>query len=175
MLLNSIGTNAQQKSYAFAAHKGLLRAEASLAYGSGQNNRYYVQGELEYLVQDKFGWMSESYFNIGPDSIYPKNNHSLFSGPCFHAPMGKHTDFSTALQPGLSFISSDNPELGKYSSLKEIVPNISLCGTLAYYGSFFHVFMQLRGNFAYVNDAFRRQNISDLRLSFGLGWNLNTR
>jgi len=35
--------------------------------------------------------------------------------------------------------------------------------------------MQLRGNFAYVNDAFRRQNISDLRLSFGLGWNLNTR
>ena len=149
----------------------MLRTEASLAYGSGKDARYYLQGELEYLVHNRVGLNGMTYINIGPAGIYPKSCNTLFSGPAFHFPMSRQMDSSLAIQPGLSFVkdrgSKDN------SAVSEIIPNSSIMGGLAYYGSFFHVFFQLRANAAYTNDTRQRQNLSDLRMSFGLGWNLN--
>ena len=167
------GVTVAQKKPGPGIRKGMLRAEGSLAYGSGNNARYYLQGELEYLVHNRVGLNSMSYINIGPSNIYPKSCHTLFSGPAFHFPMSKQMDFSLAVQPGLSFVSDAGSV--ENSKVNEIIPNSSVMGSLAYYGSFFHVFFQLRANAAYVNDTKERQNLSDLRISFGLGWNLNLR
>ncbi|MEI7802644.1 MAG: hypothetical protein WCI97_08375 [Bacteroidota bacterium] len=160
-----------QKKPGPGIRKGMLRAEGSLCYGSGANNRYYLQGELEYLVHNRVGLNGMTYFNIGPAGIYPKSVHSVFSGPAFHFPMSKQLDLSLAIQPGFSFVK-DNGSI-ENSAVSEMVPNTSLMGGLAYYGSFFHVFFQMRANAAYTNDTVERQNLSDLRISFGLGWNLN--
>ncbi len=170
LLFISINSFAQKKT-APGIRTGLLCAEGSLAYGSGSTSRYFFQGELEYFVHRRIGLNSIMYFNIGPKNIYPKSYNTLFSGPAFHFPMGKQMDVSIALQPGLSFVkdvgSVENP------AVKEIIPNSSIAGGLTFYGSFFHVFFQLRANAAYTNDTAERQNLSDLRMSFGLGWNLN--
>ncbi len=160
-----------QKKPGPGIRKGMLRAEGSLCFGSGVNARYFVQGELEYLVHNRVGLNGMTYFNIGPAGIYPKSVHSVFSGPAFHFPMSKQLDLSLAIQPGLSFVK----DKGSFenSAISEMVPNTSIMGGLAYYGSFFHVFFQMRANAAYTNDTVERQNLSDLRMSFGLGWNLN--
>ena len=171
--LFSVTTCVAQKKIPSGVRKGLLRAEGSLAYGSGENSRYFLQGELEYLVHNRVGINSMSYISIGPAGIYPGGYHTIFSGPTFHFPMSKQLDFSLAAQPGLSFVSAKKTE--ENAAINEIVPNSSLMGTMAYYGSFFHVFFQMRANAAYINDVKERQNLSDLRLSFGLGWNLNFR
>lgn len=170
LLFISVNSFAQKKPGP-GIRKGMLRAEGSLCYGSGSNNRYFVQGELEYLVHNRVGLNGMTYFNIGPAGIYPKSVHTIFSGPAFHFPMSKQMDLSLAMQPGLSFVK-DNGSL-ENSPVSEMVPNTSIMGGLAYYGSFFHVFFQMRANAAYTNDTVERQSLSDLRISFGLGWNLN--
>ena len=160
-----------QKKPGPGIRKGMLRAESSLAYGSGKDARYFLQGELEYLVHNRVGLNSMAYINIGPAGNYPKSVHTLFSGPAFHFPMSKQMDFSLAIQPGLSFVK-DAGTL-ENSAVSELIPNSSIMGGVAYYGSFFHLFFQMRANSAYTNDTKVRQNLSDLRVSFGLGWNLN--
>ena len=171
ILLFSFTVTVAQKKPAPGIRKGMLRVESSLAYGSGNNARYYLQGELEYLVHNRVGLNSMTYINIGPSGNYPNRCHTFFTGPVLHFPMSKQIDFSFAVQPGLSFVS-DAGSL-ENSMINETIPNSSIMGGLAYYGSFFHLFFQLRANTAYVNDVKERQNLSDLRLSFGLGWNLN--
>lgn len=170
LLFISINSIAQKKPGP-GIRKGLLRAEGSLAYGSGNSSRYYLQGELEYLVHNRVGLIGMTYINIGPSGNYPNSVHTVFSGPAFHFPMSKQMDVSLALQPGLSFVK-DKGSI-ENSAVSEMVPNTSIMGGLAYYGSFFHLFFQMRANSAYTNDTAERQNLSDLRISFGLGWNLN--
>ncbi len=170
LLFISVNTVAQKKPGP-GIRKGMLRAEGSLCYGSGNNARYFLQGELEYLVHNRVGLNGMTYINIGPDGIYPKSYHSIFSGPAFHFPMSKQMDVSVALQPGLSFVKDAGSI--ENSAVNEMIPNTSIMGGLAYYGSFFHLFFQMRANAAYTNDTAERQNLSDLRMSFGLGWNLN--
>lgn len=160
-----------QKKPGPGIRKGMLRAEGSLAYGSGKDARYFLQGELEYLVHNRVGLNGMSYFNIGPSGNYPKSVHTIFSGPAFHFPMSKQMDFSLAVQPGLSFVHDAGSK--EHSAVSEMIPNSSVMGSIAYYGSFFHIFFQMRANAAYTNDTAERQNLSDLRMSFGLGWNLN--
>lgn len=173
IFLFSVTTCVAQKKIPSGVRKGLLRAEGSLAYGSGENSRYFLQGELEYLVHNRVGINSESYISIGPFGIYPGGYHTIFSGPAFHFPMSKQLDFALAAQPGLSFVSTQ--KTGDLPAISEIIPNSSVMAMMAYYGSFFHVFFQMRANAAYINDIEKRQNLSDMRLSFGLGWNLNFR
>ena len=170
LLFISVNALAQKKA-APGIRKGMLRTEGSLCYGSGTNARYFLQGELEYLVHNRVGLNGMTYFNIGPAGIYPKSYHTVFSGPAFHFPMSKQMDVSLALQPGLSFVKDGGSV--ENSAVNEMIPNTSIMGSLAYYGSFFHVFFQMRANAAYTNDTVERQNLSDLRMSFGLGWNLN--
>ncbi len=170
LLFISAGAFAQNKKPS-GVRKGLLRTEGTLCYGSGINSRYYFQGELEYLVHNRVGLNGTTYFNIGPSGNYPGSCHSVFSGPVFHFPMSKQMDLSLALQPGLSFVKDKGSK--ENSSVSEMIPNTSIVGGLAYYGSFFHLFFQLRANSAYVNDIVQRQSLSDLRIAFGLGWNLN--
>jgi hypothetical protein len=169
-------------------HQGMVRVQGTLAVGIDTRSvtgeqRYYIYGEGEYLLSDHIGVNGSIWANVGSNTLRyvgdgpPKEEafvHSILAGPVFHLFANRPLDVFAGIQPGFSltqersifYVDPTRPD-------RQFGPTASVFGGAAYYGSFFHLFVQAR----YV----RAQHISytvlhpmnDLRLCIGLGFNIN--
>ena len=156
-------------------NQGLLRFQGSLAYGFLNPHRNFTFGDAEFLVTDHIGINGGSYLQQGsakPDQLFA--TMSLF-GPIWHFTPRQRWDFYAGFQPG--FISTDTVELTKKTKVSRddlnATPAGSICGGVAWYGSFFHAFAQLRMVGASLTNKDYHSRYSDVLIAFGLGFNID--
>jgi outer membrane protein W len=165
--------------------KGLVRAQATISPGwtlaDGMTN-IYLQGDMEYYLQDKVSVKGDVSFFLGTQGNgYLKHNHSLFFGAQYHFPY-KRFDPYIGLHPGVSLVQVSNPTMPTpeidvaigQSDLKAS-PAISV-GT----GFNFYVwrYIHFMANLKYIHAKHPAEwgtnyALDELRISFGLGWNVN--
>jgi hypothetical protein len=170
--------------------KGLLRAQATIAPGillKENASTISLHGNLEYYVADNVSFRGDSYYFLQAkfdNNINPlRFNHSIFSGASYHFKTKNHFDPYLAIEPGISFfekITNPIPD-GAQSLVAPIYGNrainplvSSALGFNFYFERWFHLFGEARyiyGN--HLSDAVDPMSLSELRFSFGLGFNLN--
>lgn len=178
--------------------KGLLRSMATISPGTMLQNKknestISIHGNLEYYVADNISIRGDSYyflqskFNNGvvlSELYFFDFNHSILSGASYHFKTKNHFDPYIALEPGISITRASEkcpPEvmciLPVWARTYETTANplISTAfGFNYYFQKLFHLFGEARyihGN--YLSDAPAPLSLSELRFSFGLGFNLN--
>lgn len=169
-------------------HRGLIRFQGTLALGfspaklKSPEQRYYIYGDLEYLLNDHWGLDGASFANIGSSQrpILQGNNskedayvHSILVGPVYHFLPENAFDFYAGLQPGFSLAQVYFSDSSAIVNGNQFSPTISPFLGVAYYGSFFHLFAQARWLNAIYEDQNYSRNLSDLRFCIGLGFNFN--
>jgi hypothetical protein len=158
--------------------KGLIRAQLTISPATMldySESPFYFHGTLEGYLNKKTSLVGESYFylgNISGESTVFDFNHSIFFGGSYHIAQDNGSLY-IGLQPGVSFariITQSGQERGKLG----VNP---LFSTVVRYSFFvhrvFHFFVQSRlvlGQHLH-NEAV---SLNELRVSAGLGINLNT-
>lgn len=173
--LASFSAFAQEESVIRA---GLIKTTMTISPSkslTSPNSYFYLHGMLEGYLSKSISVSGEGYFYQGmirgnkSDFSY---NHSLFFGFSKHWTKN-NLDFHMGVQPGVSFtqLASDSLILQAKTSVN---PSFSAIVGLNYFaGKYLHFFIQSRLVLAeHQTDAAR--NISDLRFSAGLGFNINT-
>jgi hypothetical protein len=165
--------------------KGLLRAQGTISPGwtiADGNTNIYLQGDMEYFLQDKVTLKGDiSYFIGSVGSKLLKHNHSLFFGAQYHMPY-KRFDPYIGLHPGISVVQMRNPNLGTpeidiavAESNMKVAPAISVSTGFNFYVWRYIHFM---ANLKYVHTRHATEwgasyALDEFRISFGLGWNVN--
>ena len=178
-----------QGQSAEGVHDGMFRFQGTLALGLAPSKlmrseqRYYIYGELEYLLDDHWGLNGSVFANLGSSEkvklfgggeVEDGYIHSILAGPVYHFFPNQAFDLHAGIQPGISLTRMVyNSPLDAVIEDNQISPTASGFVGAAYYGSFFHLFAQARyvNSVFSSNDAYRRFN--DLRLCIGLGFNFN--
>ncbi|CAG0966540.1 MAG: hypothetical protein HND27_04205 [Bacteroidetes bacterium] len=162
--------------------KGLLRFQGTLSAGKmlQQNvKNVLLHGDMEYYTDQKISIRSDVYYFVNsPGNNKPlKQNHSLFVGSNFHLFSQGSFDAYIGIQPGVALSQSavpkeSSPVFSTYPSTFN--PLFSGIVGFNYYGpQYFHLFIQARyisGN--HLSDV-APIPLEELRVSFGLGFNLN--
>ncbi len=171
--------------------KGLLRAMGTISPGillSENASTYSLQGNLEYYVADNISLRGDVFYHTegkGKDnSAVFEPYASLFSGASYHIKTNNHFDPYIGIQPGLGRVRNTR-NFGRpdfIDSLYPVRPKFfyaplasSYIGFNYYFENIFHLFGEMR----YLNgkdfsDAYHTYSLSELRFSFGLGFNINT-
>lgn len=183
---------AQEQSNRFV-HGGILRAQGTLATGSmlgpgnihGTNN-IYLHGNLEYYIDDLISVRGDSYYflnSLNGDNILLKN-HSSFAGVSYHFRTKNHIDPYFGIQPGLSITQANlNPcpegamcFLGPIPDKTSASPLLSGVVGFNYYAQkVFHLFIEARYQHGTHLSNMDPVSLSELKFSFGLGWNLDVK
>lgn len=159
--------------------KGLLRTQSTLSPSYNFENKvsnFYLHGAFEAYLENSVSVAGETYYYLGElnsESELYAFNHSLFFGASKHF-VKHHNDFYIGLQPGVSITKMRNDDIIKPESQLGVNPLFScIVGYNFYLSNYFHFFIQSRfiaGQHRYdVN-----QNLSELRISAGLGLNINS-
>ena len=160
--------------------KGLVRAQLTLSPSylfSEKQSLFYLHGNLEYYLHDKISVAGEGYYFLGSskgDSTIFDFNHSSFFGISKHFVKG-NSDFYIGLQPGISIVKlkvGNDSDLHSSSGVNPLFSVITGCNY--FIGNYVHFFLQMR----YVNgqnNFTKVVNLSELRLSAGLGFNLKSK
>ncbi|HET6244183.1 MAG: hypothetical protein H0V01_07395 [Bacteroidetes bacterium] len=164
--------------------EGILRATATLSTGNMLKQpvtHIYLNGDLEYYVSEQVSIKGESYYFLGSlmNNHFFEFNHSLFAGISYHLLKEKTIDPYIAFQPGVAYslakpgTNGDQESLMLYNASPN--PLLSLSIGFNYYASkYFHLFMSTQYiNGKYLFDAPQPISLDELRVSFGLGFNLN--
>ncbi|MBL4668784.1 MAG: hypothetical protein JKY30_05920 [Flavobacteriales bacterium] len=156
--------------------KGLLRTQGTFSFGSLldiKETGIYLNGNLEYYINQKISGRGDLYYHLkSTDNSLLKINHQLFSGGSYHINLGKEFDPYIGLQPGIALTQHSF-----YDRTTNLTPLLSsLIGFNYYAENWFHLFFDIRYVYGihspnHINEI----NISEIRLSFGLGFNLNTK
>jgi hypothetical protein len=166
---------------------GMLRATATFAVGrllSYDISNAYLKGELEYHIEEKISLRGDTYVMMGSKSsefFSLTNYHGSMAGISYHFTENKKFDPYMGVQTGV--ILSETQSEAEILIVHLYVPNrkvidplVSLHAGFNYYASnYFHLFANLR----YLNgirnapDSFNDMN--ELRLSFGLGFNIGVK
>ena len=185
MIFSSLASNGQQEKAQFV-HKGLFRSVATLSFGSllkEKTSMIYGQGNIEYYVAANVSLRGESFFSVGKNNFVLDFNHSVFAGANFHFKTKNHFDPYIGLLYGVSIAKAagiqvecfTTPCPPLYNGSKEVGPLISVpIGFNFYFEKLFHLFAEVRyvyGN--YISNYPGTISLSEIRFSFGLGWNLN--
>jgi hypothetical protein len=165
--------------------KGLVRAQGTISPGwtiADGNTNLYLQGDLEYFLQDKVSLKGDiSYFIGTVGTKYLKHNHSLFFGAQYHFPY-KRFDPYIGLHPGASLVQARNPNQGTpeidvlyAESNMKVSPAVSVSTGFNFYVWRYIHFM---ANLKYVHAKHPAEwgtnyALDEIRISFGLGWNVN--
>lgn len=196
LLLVGFSGKAQEEKKQFI-HKGILRAQATISPGmmthiSKQGIITYpsftisLHGNLEYYIADNISIRGDGYYYLQEKHTLQGNpfqfNHSIFSGASYHFKTKNHFDPYLAFEPGISITSGFkgcwyDPFQTPYSCLEgETTLNPLLSSALGfnlYFQKWFHVFGQARYIYGkYLSNAPNPLSLSELRFSFGLGFNL---
>lgn len=157
---------------------GLLRAQLTLAPSylfAEQQAYFYLHGTLETYLSDRFSIAGEGYTSlgsIGNEYAALDEHHSIFFGSNWHFVKGG-SDLYLGVHPGVSFTKLDHTT-GEVGNAKTSVnPMISaVAGYNYFFHRYFHFFLQTRigtGQHA----QYERMDLTEVRLSAGLGWNVN--
>lgn len=169
-------------------HAGMVRVQGTFALGvlnGSEETRSYIYGEAEGMLDDHVGFNGGLWAQVGSSKDeYSEAEaigrgdvlvHSLFAGPQYHFLPGRAIDVYVGLQPGLHLVSQPAVELDgePLDAGSHLVPGASVNTGVAWYGSFFHLFGQMRGVWGEYVSGPRRYGISEVRVCFGLGFNFN--
>jgi hypothetical protein len=141
----------------------------------------YLHGFLEYFPESNVSLKGEGYLFLSPSSgrYHPlTQNSSLLFGGLYHFNKNGQFDPYIGLQPGLAFVVSypDGINYPIFVSVqaREIVPLITLSTGINYYvNRYFHFFGSVRYLYGQgAQSAAYFTQFSELRFSFGLGFNL---
>jgi hypothetical protein len=173
----SLTANSQEKSVIRA---GLIKTTMTISPSkslSSKNSYFYLHGLLEGYLNEKISVSGDGYFyqgmiNEGRSDF--KYNHSLFFGFARHFTKN-NLDFYLEGQPGVMITKINPPYDNIWDNTKTAVnPAFSASMGINYYvGKYMHLFAQTRLVLAEHTTDYPR-NISDLRFSAGLGFNINT-
>jgi hypothetical protein len=162
----------------------MIAASATFSPGiflsSGVSSNY-LHGFLEYFPQSNVSLKGESYLFLKPSagSNHPlSQNSSLLFGGLYHFKNNGSLDPYIGFQPGLAFVTS-YPDGLNYPTFvaiqaKEVVPLITFSTGINYYvNRYFHFFGSVRYLYGQgVQSVAYFTQFSELRFSFGLGFNL---
>lgn len=170
------GLFAQEKT---VIRPGLIKTTLTISPSKSlatSNSYFYMHGILEGYLSPSVSVSGEGYFYQGMISGLKSefaHNHSLFFGLSKHV-VKKNLDFHLGLQPGLNFTRLSLPDDGIFLTMKTSVnPSMSAIAGVNYFaGKYIHFFIQSRLVLAENNTGIAK-NISDLRFSAGLGFNIN--
>lgn len=166
---------------------GMLRATATFALGKPFSYNIlmpYIKGELEYQFEERWSVRGEVYYQAGEMGSSARmftHYHSAFTGVSYHFMKNNHFDPYAGLQVGALWSEMTNEvaamvildhELQRSSVDAVISPII---GVNYYANNYFHVFANVRYLYGNRAAAYARQNLSELRISFGLGFNINVK
>ncbi len=158
---------------------GLLNGELTISTSSmfaEKQSYFYAHGNLEGFVSPKVSLVGEVYYYLGTTGMAESTfryNHSLFFGASRHFTNG-NSDFYLGLQPGISLTRLNeipNNLLQTHSGVNPLFSTVA--GYNFYVNRFFHFFVQTR-LIAGEHNFDEHKNLSEIRLSAGLGFNLNT-
>jgi hypothetical protein len=167
---------AQEDPYASA---GLLRAQLTISPSRAlalKESYFYLHGNIEGYLNSSLSLSGDGYYYLGSSSSKRSfdYHHTAFFGPSWHFPMNNH-DVYIGLQPGLSFTKIHEGENEPSKTHMGINPMFAMvAGYNFFINGVFHFFVQTRyvlGEHKYDHPA----NLSELRLSAGLGFHLRTR
>jgi hypothetical protein len=141
----------------------------------------YLHGFLEYFPESNVSLKGEGYLFLAPSSgrFHPLDqNSSLLFGGLYHFNKNGAFDPYIGLQPGVAYVISypDGINYPIFVSIqaREVVPLITVSTGINYYvNRYFHFFGSIRYLYGQgaQSDIYFTQ-FSELRLSFGLGFNL---
>ena len=166
---------------------GILRATATFALGKPFSYNIlmpYIKGELEYQFEERWSVRGEVYYQAGEMGSSARmftHYHSAFTGVSYHFMKNNHFDPYAGLQVGAVW-SELTPNVAstvildyelQRSSVDAVISPI--IGFNYYANNYFHVFANVRYLYGNRAAAYARQNLSELRISFGLGFNINVK
>ncbi len=156
--------------------KGLLRTQGTFSFGQLldiEETGIYLNGNLEYYLTSNISGRGDIYYHLkSSDSSLLKMNHQLFSGASYHMLIGGSFNPYIGIQPGIALSKSN---FNDQSTL--LTPLLSsLIGFNYYAENWFHLFFDVRYAYGIHNPGNVSEiNISEIRFSFGLGFNFNTK
>lgn len=159
------------------AQKGLLRATGTISFGGmtkHEQTNIYIHGVTEYFVSNKITARGDIYYYLKSGNKQMLNlNHQLFAGASYHFNTQHHFVPYVGFQPGIALTQDDFITINQENNV-EVSPLISaVAGFNFYASSWFHLFIDGR----YVSGKHlsnqKTIHLDELRLSFGLGFNLN--
>lgn len=169
-------------------HKGLIRAMATITPATlfePATKNIYIHGALEGYIDPSLSIRGDGFYflnTLGTNKPF-KFNHSLFAGPSYHFKTNNHFDPYFSIQPGISITQLGTPEILKngiesfmvYDPTTKANPLFSeVIGFNYYANKWFHLFMEARYvSGKHMSTYSNTQSLNELRLSFGLGFNLN--
>jgi hypothetical protein len=166
----------------FQLSSGILRAQGAFAMGrltESKATQIYIKGDLSYYLDSKVSVRADGFYFVDSQDKANKPfdfSHSLFTGLSYHLGNGGALDPYVGLQPGINFA-----RLGNLETTLPISPNITSwspvfsghVGFNYYAPKIFHLFVHLQ----YIQGRFvnqlNTQSLSEFRISFGLGWNID--
>ncbi|MDZ4822733.1 MAG: hypothetical protein SH856_04690 [Flavobacteriales bacterium] len=167
--------------------KGLFRSAGTFAAGTflhSGNSTIYLQGTAEYYLNEKVSLRGDGFYGLKVSEeehelmkLYLISNDQLFSGASYHFKTNSHLDAFVGLQTGIA-IARSGIEYGLlelvYPEKPVVNPLFAVNAGLNYYfQKWFHLFLEAR--YVHATHIARGGSIplSELRFSFGLGWNMN--
>ena len=154
-------------------HKGILRATGIISPGmmlKENISTISLHGNLEYYIENNISMRGDIFYFLKAKDNNGNNpfnfNHSLFTGASYHFKTKNHFDPYFAFQPGIAYANNN--------STTQISPLVSsVLGFNYYFERWFHLFIEGR----YINGKNISEagviSLSELRFSFGLGFNLS--
>jgi len=156
---------------------GLIRVMGTISPSKmlGMNDSYfYLHGNFEAYLNKKVSFCGDAYYFLGAQSGKStlEMNHNIFYGLLLH--FTKNTnDLYMGIQPGVAITKLNPEENGISNSSAGTNPVFSaIAGYNFYVNPYFNFFIQSRFILGEHNYDLHK-DISELRLSAGLGFNLN--
>jgi len=164
----------QEESGAYI-RKGLLRATGTISPGillKENSSTISLHGNLEYYVDHNISLRGDAFYSI---TLPFQFNHAILSGASYHFKTKNHFDPYLTLEPGIAISKLTSVQNQGVQSNFSVNPLFSgAIGFNFYFEKYFHLFME--GRYIYgehLSNADAPYSLSELRFSFGLGYNLH--
>jgi hypothetical protein len=182
------GLHAQDDTKQQFIHRGIIRAMATISSGSmfqQKATNIYAHADLEYYIADNVSLRGDGFYFVSTMGDYQpfKMNHSLFSGASYHFKTKSHLDPYLGFAPGISFTQIQyyptifcdpiacSPIIEPDAKVDPLAS--AVLGFNLYFQKIFHLFIESRYVYGRHFSNAAPQSLSELRFSFGLGWNLS--
>lgn len=156
---------------------GLLRSQGTFSFGKLpkiKETGIYLHGNLEYYLNSNLSLRGDVFYHLKSDEFsIIKKNHQLFSGISYHIKLGRNLNPYIGVEPGVGLTEAANYNYIKQSRSITFLYS-SVIGFNYYAEDWFHIFVDARF-LGGTHKAETEININEIRFSFGLGFNINTK
>ena len=167
------GVNLFSQTNELVVKEGLLRFQGTVGIGKSTDrteNNIFLHGNLEYFIHSFLTTRGDTYFFLKNEENGLEVNHQLFAGMAYH--FSKKSNFVPyiGVQPGLVATRYNGTTKTKATPLVSAVVGFNY-----FAAEWFHLFVDGRFVSGKHLSEFPPYSINELRLSFGLGFNLATK